>query len=351
VWDYGYWSRPPGTEQNSNRNKSLTDEIRYVQSAQSLLRDAELVLVVVHCHADFDSIGSAVGIAETLAAKVTIAVPSSVQSDARPLLAGAETVDGDAADPSAHELVVTVDAPSADRVAPVEVVQTPTPLVVVDHHEPGDLADAADAAVVDTDADATAVLVSRLLTSVAPVSGLAATALAAGILDDTGGLTAASSSGVETLVEVLTHADDEAVLLADLFDREVGFAERVATAKVMARADGYKAGQTLLLLSRAGSHETAAAQTLLDGGADIAVVFSNRTGESWVVARTADRGEPNLHLPDDLFDPLVDRFGGHGGGHAGAGIAKLDTEDIDTVETACLNRIQQTLGMTFGRIE
>jgi c-di-AMP phosphodiesterase-like protein len=125
-------------EQQQKEDNHTRDKIHAIGTV--VAPDAESVLAVVHRHANLDSIGSAVGIAEALAAQVTIAVPSSVQSDAHPLLARAETVDGEAADPDAHELVVTFDAPSVDCVAPVGVVQTPTPLVVVDHDKSDDLA-------------------------------------------------------------------------------------------------------------------------------------------------------------------------------------------------------------------
>jgi len=322
-----------------------------MQSAQSLLRDAESVLVAVHQHADLDSTGSAVGLADTLPASVTVAVPSAVQQDARPLLDRVETVEGSQATPEAYDLVIVVDTPSVERVEAGGLRDTATPLVVIDHHEPDDLADTAAAAVVDTDAEATALLVARVLEDIETPTRLGATAFVAGILDDTGGITGTSPEGVETVVNLLGRAGDEATLLAELFDPEVDFGERVATAKALARADGYRAGQRLLLVTRVGSQESAAARALVDGGADIALVLSARTEETWVVGRTADRTGDDPHLPDNVFTPLVEAFGGHGGGHAGAGVAKLATEDVDAVEAACLEAVEAALGVTFGAIE
>jgi hypothetical protein len=60
-------------------------------------------------------------------------------------------------------------------------------------------------------------------------------------------------------------------------------------------------------------------------------------------------GDP--HLPDNVFAPLVERFDGHGGGHAGAGVTKLATEDVDAVGTACLEVVESASGVTFGSIE
>lgn len=335
----------------TDRYKKCAPEVVSMQSAQTVLREAETVLVVVHRHADLDSVGSAIGLAETLPATVTIAVPSSVEPDAGALLERGETVDGDDADPEAYDLTVVVDTPSSDKVQPVDVLDTETRLLLVDHHDPDNLRDAAEAAVVDTDADATAVIVTQLLDDFQPISGLGATALAAGILDDTGGLSIASPESVDTVVDLLARAGDEASLLADLFNREVSFDQRVAAAKAVARTDGYKAGQTLLFITRVGSHEGAAANALLGSGADIALVISARETETRVVGRTDDRETADIHLPDDVLKPLASAFGGDGGGHAGAGAAKLDTDDLEAVEAACLEQVEEAFGMTFGKME
>lgn len=231
------------------------------------------------------------------------------------------------------------------------MLDTDTRLLLVDHHDPDNLRDAAEAAVLDTDADATAVIVTQLLDDFRPISGLGATALAAGILDDTGGLSIAAPESVETVVELLARAGDEASLLADLFNREVSFDQRAAAAKAVARADGYKAGQTLLFITRVGGHEAAAANALIDSGADIALVISPRETKTRVVGRTADRETADIHLPDEVFRPLAATFGGHGGGHAGAGGAKLDTDDIEGIEAACLEQVERALGVTFGAME
>ena len=321
-----------------------------MQSAQALLRDAESILVVVHQHADLDSVGSAIGLAETLPATVTIAVPSSVKPDARTVLERVETVDGDNADPGTYDLSVVVDTPSADRIQPVDVTNTETPLLLIDHHDPDDLQPAAEVAVVDTDADATAVIITELLDDFRSISKLGATALAAGILADTDRLSIASPESLDTVADLLGQAGDEASLIADLFDGEVEFAQRVAKARAVARASGYKAGQTLLFITRVGSHEGAAASALLGSGADIALVISARETETRVVGRTDDRETADIHLPDDVLQPLAFAFGGHGGGHAGAGAAKLDTDDIEAVEAACIAQVEEAFGTTFGKM-
>ena len=73
--------------------------------------------------------------------------------------------------------------------------------------------------------------------------------------------------------------------------------------------------------------------------------------ETRVVGRTDDRETADIHLPDDLLKPLAFAFGGHGGGHAGAGAAKLDTDDIEAVEAACIEQVEEAFGTMFGKME
>ncbi len=327
-----------------------------VETASHLLRGTErtdgALLAVVHAHADMDSVGSAVGLTRTLDCPVTVGVPGSVKASARPLLTDdLGVVERESIDPGAYDAVVVLDAPSGDRIAPVDVRDADT-VLVVDHHEPDDLAALADAALVDTEADATAALVTRLLRATgAEPSGDAALALAAGVLDDTGFLSKGGSAAATLVTELLTAAGDRAARVGELFDRTTPFGERVATATAVARADGYRARETLLLLTRTGSDQAAAADALIDAGGDVALVLTGREAETWVVGRISDRAVGEVHLPDDVFAPLTDEFGGEGGGHDDAGTAKLPTTAIEDVERACRQAVERALGMTFGAIE
>jgi len=282
---------------------------------------------------------------------VDIASPSSVEATADPLL---ELYDGELVEnPSLDEYDVTVvvDAPTTDRISPVDVAEAQTTLVVIDHHSPGDLADMADIALIDTEASATAVLVYDVLSELMQsLSSEAAVGLAAGILDDTDYLADGTPRAVQAAVAVLGDIGSHTETLATLYDEVPDFSERVATAKAVARADGYKSGQTLLMITHCGSDQAAAAEALIDSGADIAFVLTERHDEVWVVGRLSDR-EDELRLPDDVFDPLVDAYGGEGGGHADAGTAKLETTALDAVARDCLKDVEQALGRTFGPIE
>jgi nanoRNase/pAp phosphatase (c-di-AMP/oligoRNAs hydrolase) len=94
-----------------------------------------------------------------------------------------------------------------------------TPLVVIDHHEPGDLQEAATATCIDTQAPATAHLVADLLeASQYDLSPTGAAALAAGLLDDTGFRAVVTPQTQRRTLDLLRQAQSEEGVLADLWD-------------------------------------------------------------------------------------------------------------------------------------
>jgi nanoRNase/pAp phosphatase (c-di-AMP/oligoRNAs hydrolase) len=309
------------------------------------LFDSERIVVIVHRHADLDSVGAAVGLATTLEGHVDIATPSSVAGSADRLLDGQSVVTDP--DLAGYDLQIVVDAPSRQRIAPIDPTTTETPLLVIDHHEPGDLQANATYHHVDTTAPATAALVANLLrANDLDIPPAGAQALAAGILDDTDFYGIVMPDIQPLVCELLRTATATDTALTAFWEQESPWSEQVATAKAIVRATGYKAGRQLLLITRVGGHERAAADVLVDGGADIGIVLSERDDHTRVVASSTVHTE--ISLPEDVLEPLATILGGDGGGHATSGVAKLDTTDIETVETTLIEEIEESLGVQFG---
>jgi len=155
------------------------------------LKDARRPLFITHRQADRDSLGAAIGL-QSLLDCGTVCTPDGIKKSARPLLAATGTEPVSDPDFSQFDTAVVVDAPSTDRIAPME----PEEPLLIDHHEPADLAEAAAAALVDTDADATSILVARLATEADwSLTAAAALPLLTGIFDDTDRL---KTAGQET---------------------------------------------------------------------------------------------------------------------------------------------------------
>lgn len=312
-----------------------------------LFEAADDPLFVTHAQADFDGLGAAVALRELLDGRGTVGLPDQADRRASRLLSDEQCIEQP--NPADHDLTVVLDAPSRERIQPIEIEGMSTPLVLLDHHEPDNLVELADQAIVDTEAGATSQLVYELSVAAGwAIPDMAGLALAVGFVDDTGFPFGGSAEHTKSGVSMLVAAGDRVTELPGLLDRTPEFGERVATARGVARADGFKAGNNLILRTRIGSHETATAHALRDAGADIALVLSERGDRTWVVGRSGGATKGLLDLPADLLRPLAREFGGDGGGHAGAGVAKLDTVDREAVGRRAIDLVETALGMTCG---
>ena len=311
------------------------------------LAAASRVLVVTHQQADMDAVGSAVGLATTLDATVEIATPDGVKANARTLL-DEQTVPA-TPDLEAYDLVVVVDAPSTERIAPCDPPAASTPFVLFDHHERDDLHESAAEAVVDEGAPATALLVADALAAGDwTLTDHGAMALIAGIFDDAGYRSVFEPDSHERTVELLEAAGDRRTALDSLWTDTTEWNVRMATAKALVRASGYRSGQTLVLTTRVGAEEKAAAHALLDGNADVALVVSQQGDWTRIVGRVAETLDASLSLPSDVLEPLAASFGGDAGGHARAASAELDATDRDAIEASALALVEDALGRQFG---
>lgn len=304
-------------------------------------------LFVTHHQADRDSLGSAIGLQRLLGGG-DIATPEGVGKDAASL-AEAFGV-GTVADPSLdqYDLVVVVDSPSTDRIAPI----TPDDPILIDHHVPGDLASQASDRLVDTEAGSTAELIAGLCDEDdrLEVNPDAALALLVGILDDTSCFQEGSSETVEAagrlFVELGDRAGELPALIEDSTDKSKANARRLG----VLRASGYRAGDIVVAVTHVGGDEGAAANELRDTGVDLSIVCSEQNGTLRVVGRASDQFVERVSLGADLLPSLAEEFGGNGGGHPGAGTAKLEGAEQAEVEPFVLDYLEKELGVTFAPV-
>jgi nanoRNase/pAp phosphatase (c-di-AMP/oligoRNAs hydrolase) len=312
------------------------------------LEDHDSLLLVTHRHADRDSLGSAIALDETLDADTTICTPDGVAKSAQPLLEGRTVITvPELAD---YDAVVVIDTPSLDGIAPIDPTDAATELYLVDHHTRGDLESVATAAVIDTEAASTADPVYRVIDAAdwgLPPAG--ATVLVAGLVSDTGFLATAGAAQVGYLTDLLVHARGGEQHLASLFSPPESDGKRMARVKGVLRADGYKAGDTVVAVTRVGSDESAAARALLQAGADCAFVASDQGDHVRVVGRCTDAFADRLSLGGELFPQLAERPG-LGGGHDGAGTVQIPGQSVPDVEAEIVAAVEQHLGVTFGEV-
>lgn len=312
----------------------------------TVLSEADSPVLVTHHHADRDAVGSTLGLAALLDGEPTVCLPGGVAAPARSLLGGRDTVE--TVDGSAHDLMVVLDAPSTDRIAPVEPL---VPLVVVDHHPPGDLAERATAELVDEAAGSTAELVLRIAREAGwTLSADAAFPLLVGVLSDTSFLRTAGPAQVEAVVELLSHVGGREAEVASLFDPEPAPGERIARIEATARASFYRAGDVVLAVTRVGGHESAAAHALRDVGVDCALVASEQDDGVRIVGRCTEAFADRVSLGEELLPGLADAYGGSGGGHHTAAAAHLNAVPDGDLSATLERAVADALGVQFGRL-
>ena len=307
------------------------------------LEGCDRPLFVTHRQADRDALGAAIGLRDLLG-RGAVCAPAGIETRAKPLLGATGTTTVSPDESEAFETLVVVDAPSSERIEPI----APRDLLLVDHHRRGDLAGAAEATLVDTDASSTAELVCRLAAAAGwrhtPTSALA---LVTGLLDDSGFLRAGTHETVATAGRLLTALGDRAAQLPELLDVQPAAGVANARALGMLRATGYRAGDVTVGVTRIGGHEAAAASVLCDNGVSLAVALNEQDERVRVTVRASDKFAQRISVGETLLPALTTEFGGEGGGHDGAGTATVSASAA-SVEPFLVAWLETQLGVTFA---
>ncbi|GAY09414.1 bifunctional oligoribonuclease/PAP phosphatase NrnA [Pseudonocardia sp. N23] len=188
-----------------------------VAAAAELLATARDVTLVAHVQPDADSLGSALALGIVAArrgatVRVSFASPAQPPESLRPLDALGLLVAPEAV-PAAPELLVMCDTAAPERLGSLaDRLVTARSSLLIDHHasNPG----FGDVRILDPSAEATVVLVHRLLAEMgAPVDRPVATCLYAGLVTDTVGFRTAGPAAHRMAAELLeAGVDVEAVL-------------------------------------------------------------------------------------------------------------------------------------------
>ncbi len=261
--------------------------------------------VIPHSLADVDALASAIGIQKILEAmgkEVNVVAPS-LTSEASLLVdsfelqllqerKGASAVVVDASDPSMVE------------------VQLPEQVVVVDHHPTNSW----DVPKYVEERGSCSEIVFNALNSLGVYDRTTYTLLLLGIYTDTAGLRVADWHSLETISKILNVLGGRLEEYVDILFRKRDISERIAMLKAMRRAEIYRVGDVVIVLTNVSAFEASAAMAAIKLGADVAIVFSEKRVSARATA-TFIRQYGSL-LP--LFEKVVEEVGGTFGGHDGA---------------------------------
>ncbi|MEM2803362.1 MAG: DHH family phosphoesterase, partial [Nitrososphaerota archaeon] len=212
------------------------------------------------------------------------------------------------------------------------------PIILIDHHE---LMEEMEGwhTFTSTNYQSTAEIILEIASMLNYVlSPEEATALFIGIYFDTVRLSIADD---ETLRKVgmlgELHASPKNIL--NYLEMPVDDSERIARLKAAKRSEIYRCGELIVAISRLGAYRSSGAKALLGLGAHIAIVgdVADDTVDITIRQTPEVSDRYSLNLARDVVSPIVQLFGGDGGGHAS--VARIRVKgNFSDVMNKCLKQ-------------
>ena len=301
------------------------------------LKDKRKV-ILVHGNADMDAIGCAYAIqqcfpeGDIFASGGTDRV-SKVVSDKLGIDILTEC------DLSSYDMAVIVDTSSPEQLE-IDESQLPKETVVFDHHIPTGRWDKYDF-ICDTDKVAcTQLILDIIKDNDLDIPRNVGLVLLGGMLTDSGHFQYADPMLLRDFGYVMEKTGIEMDEAMSLTHTEVSMSERVSVMKCMERSKFDRVGDMIVATSYSGCYEASGCKALLQAGADVVFVASQREDNFRLSARatqSAVRNGINLgELVKDIGQETVTDGGGHDGA---AGISGVG--DIEAMLHICTERTME----------
>lgn len=290
-------------------------------------------MVMGHRNADPDAFASALVVRDVLRGHgfdARLVFPEGLSQASKRLareILGTEPGDVEDEPPSESAMAVVVDTASPEQLGALAQFATQVILVVVDHHASNQLVERASLSLYDPSARATSELVYLLASR-----GLGyrlerrhLELLLAGIVYDTRHFILSNARTLRVAAEMLEAGARLDRVLAALQSPPMELSEKIARLKAAKRMQVVRAGDYLIVFTHVGAYESSAARAILDLGADMVLVVSERGKETRIIGR-ARKGiveKLGIQLGRDIMEPVARSLGGGGGGHGQAAGASV----------------------------
>jgi phosphoesterase RecJ-like protein len=315
------------------------------------------LLIVCHRNADPDALGSAYGLKKLIsesypsASRVEIAAEDVNEVSRRMLevYRGITIEDDITAEPDAF---VLVDVNNVEHVGKFgeKIKKSKAPILVIDHHV-SKISTGENVAtmLVDEESSSTAEIVSSIYESTGrKPSGETATILLIGIVYDSKRFSTMKKN-VFHVVDFLIDAGADYKSALSVLRHPIGRSEKIARLKAAQRTKMMEIDGWIVVTSTVSSFEASACRALIDLGADVAIVSSNRKEGRRVSARCTDVFHDKTGVS---LAKVMERVGlelsGSGGGHATAATAS-GINDVDKGEKLALTLVEE--GIRRGKEE
>jgi nanoRNase/pAp phosphatase (c-di-AMP/oligoRNAs hydrolase) len=220
-----------------------------------------------------------------------------------------------------YDVVCVVDMSSINQVGNIQnIIPEHVPLAIsIDHHHTEEEKQSYfDLTLIDTEVSSTAEIVTQIFIEdgyIPPKTD--ATLLLVGLLYDSRRFLN-SKPAVFPLVETLLSWGAEYEKALAVLQWKMGRSEIIARVKAAQRMRRHEIGDFIVITSKIGSFEASACRGLLDLGADMAIVYSEKPDSVRFSARSRRDfyKKTSLDLAKDIMIPIGDIINGAGGGHS-----------------------------------
>ena len=313
------------------------------------IKKSKRCLLLTHHNADIDAISSCVALFELTGRKHDIGVPSSISR-------GAQDIAEDynikrEPELSQYDTLVIVDCASRQQLRPLNLEDFNGIIILIDHHEPGDIYKMAEMSVVKKDAISTAEIIYEAAVKLdCGINKNAAKNIICGIVSDSAHLRLADSKHFLHISKLLDIAEINYNGVLQLLRTPTTRSEKIARIKALKRMECYKLNDLILVFSEIGSFEASVARSLLKSGADIAVVASERKSELRISARCKKDVSKKIHLVNDIFKPIEKDIDGSVGGHISAASSNGKNKDYKKIFEKMLVKFENKLGVKSKKL-
>ncbi len=270
----------------------------------------------LHSNADLDSVGSAIAL-KLFFNNTRLCAPAGISHLGKKLLADMDIRASLDFDLQQDENTIVVDA-QGDSSLGYGGVDWPNAIIIDHHRLTGELI--ASASYLDETATSTCELIWEIIGRPKELDEKIGMALMAGILADTGHLRRGSHKTLAAASEILLASglcmDDFVSIFNSSDDQDMS--RRISRLKGAQRLKHHRIGGWLIAVSEVGAFESAVCHALLNLGADIAIVGSQKDEAFRVTGRAAKPAvKAGIHL-GEMMNAISQECGGEGGGHDGA---------------------------------
>ncbi|MCQ2056022.1 MAG: DHH family phosphoesterase [archaeon] len=298
-------------------------------------------VIIVHSNADTDAVGSAYAIA-TCFGNADIYAPAGLDRTLKSISEKKCFIILEKCDLSDYELVVVVDTSSPEQFG--IRLDIPRNAVIIDHHQWSGKWDGYRTIVDDSKVSCTQLILELIEEANIEISRDVGLMLLGGMLTDSGHFQYSNPEMLRDFAHILEITGLGIDEVIDLTKNDVSVSERIATIKCVERSKFERIGDMIVATSYGGSYEASGCRILIQAGADVSFVASQRDENFRLSARAtqeAVRRGVNLGkiVKDIGLETTTD-----GGGHSGAaGLSGVG--DVEAMLHICTERTLEEFRM------